>query len=82
MVLGSSTRFSKAGTSVRVICDLLARLFPVCIWKVVLRARRRMLCFEISPTTHDEVGYPLREDRDGPLGGFPQVLRINGIVFT
>ena len=35
---------------------------------------------EISATTHDETGDPLRmRIETGPLGGFPQVLRINGI---
>lgn len=35
---------------------------------------------EISSTTHDEVGDPLRmRIETGPLGGFPKVLRINGI---
>jgi len=35
---------------------------------------------EISATTHDETGDPLRmRVETGPLGGFPQVLRINGI---
>ncbi|EKS37761.1 hypothetical protein [Afipia clevelandensis] len=35
---------------------------------------------EISSTTHDETGDPLRmRIETGPLGGFPKVLRINGI---
>lgn len=35
---------------------------------------------EISSTTHDETGDPLRmRIETGPLGGFPNVLRINGI---
>lgn len=35
---------------------------------------------EISSTTHDETGDPLRmRVETGPLGGFPKVLRINGI---
>lgn len=35
---------------------------------------------EISATTHDEMGNPLRmRVETGPLGGFPQVLRINSI---
>lgn len=35
---------------------------------------------EISSTTHDETGDPLRmRVETGPIGGFPRVLRINGI---
>ena len=35
---------------------------------------------EISADTHNEVGNPLRmRIETGPLGGFPQVLRVNGI---
>ena len=56
-------------------------LFPVnAFGKWYCGARSSNALLEISPTTHDEVGYPLRmRIETGPLGGFPQVLRINGI---
>ena len=56
-------------------------LFPVnAFGKWYCGARSSNALLEISPTTHDEVGYPLRmRIETGPLGGFPQVLRINRI---